>query len=881
MRSSARLICAIALVVGAAGCGGGNQKQKSDDMAMSDNDGMIVDNADLAGLDLLGVDLGGLQAPACSTACSVGAKSCDGNGVRTCVAKNGCSEWSSPVPCGGGGSCSGGECVATCKDQCDQGATYCSQNGFRTCATTLIGCLDWSTTVTACNNGAVCSGGACAEACVDRCGAGQTICSGFGVQKCERKFSGCLDWSDPFPCDSGKVCSGGQCLSACTDQCMSAAVQCNGTDSLQTCEKQASGCNDFSLPQICQSGACSAGACQTCTETATRCSPQGNVEQCTMGIFTQTMSCAFGCAMGSCTSMVSCNPGAQACNGNQVEVCNSTGSAFLFSQTCPNGCSGGLCQGTCTENDLRCNGKDLEVCTSGAFVKQMTCATFCQSGQCALASLDIATTMDLNGLVIVQGAVTVDGTGNLTSTSGNLTIQADSITITGTVTLSPTGNTPDGHPADGTSLQTCGGNGGAYGATATGGCSSKAAWGSALDSDVQPGSAGAAGGGDFGTPPPGGKGGGVLRLIANTITVDATGKIFADGATGGSTTSSIPGGGGGSGGGILLAADQINVAGVVSAAGGSGGTSLGAAGGAGSFGRIKILHGSTVMVDQSKITPGAFDPNVGTASDKDLIPPVTITSTTHPDQTLFYNDGAPSLGLTWEHPFGSAMGFYQLLNTTPPASLTTGNLPQPSNAGNLVRVDLVSLDPKGLSASTTTNYFHVVSVNSTAVVGQVESHYKINVNTTPPSLASSSHPSQTTFVDTHDVFWSWTMPGLASADANFSGVYYVVDQFGDTTPTTAGVFVPIGTKQIIKNIPTDGVYAIHMVSVDTMGYLTKTPSHYAVRIGTTPTVSGTIQGTVFDNQSAAVTGATMTINRGLLDLGGTPTIVNSDSMGKY
>jgi hypothetical protein len=869
----------------AIGCGG-DKKSGPVDMSMSmDTDGMMNTNDDLSGTDLAGVDLAGLAAPGCSTACSVGAKSCDGNGVRTCQDKgNNCSAWSDPVPCGGGGVCSGGECVGTCSNQCDPGDTFCSQNGFRTCATTLTGCTDWSATVTACNNGAVCSGGVCTDKCVDRCSAGQTICAGFGVQKCERKFSGCLDWSDPFPCDSGKVCSAGQCVLSCTDQCTAGNSQCEGSDSIAICEKQASGCTDLSLPQLCGSGVCSSNACQTCMDMTKRCSAQGNVEECTMGAFSEIASCAFGCSMGACTTMVTCNPGAVQCNGNQVVVCNSTGSAFLFETTCPNGCSNGLCLGTCTENSLRCNGNDLEKCTSGAFVKQMTCSTSCQQGQCVLPSLDVATTQDLNGLVIVQGAVTVDGTGNLTSTMGNLTIQADTIHISGTITISPTGTTALGQPGDGTLDGNCGGTGGSYGTNGLTGCvGARSAWGSQFDSDVQPGSPGGAGGTTNSTGGAGGKGGGVVRLIANSITIDAGGKILADGANGtGVTTSQMGGGGGGSGGGILLAADQINVAGILSVAGGPGGTSTsGAAGNQGGVGRIKILHGSSVTVDTtgSKLTSGAFDGNVGTVNDKDLIPPLTITSSTHPDQTLTYNDGAPNLGLTWTHPFASAMGFYQILNTTQPSSLSTSNLPQPSNAGNLVRADLISLDPGNLMPGS--NFFQIISVSSTAVFASVESHYQINVNVTPPTVSSSSHPSQTMFVNTHDVFWSWTLPG---ADTNYTGVYYVVDQFGDTIPTTAGTFVPISTKQIIKNLPTNGVYAIHIVSADTMGYLTKAAKHYAVRIGDPTTMLvGSITGTVFDNKSNAVTGATITVNHGLLNLGasGTPTPIMTDSMGKF
>src|SRR5207244_4485071 len=113
-------------------------------------------------------------------------------------------------------------------------------------------------------------------------------------------------------------------------------------------------------------------------------------------------------------------------------------------------------------------------------------------------------------------------------------------------------------------------------------------------------------------------------------------------------------------------------------------------------------------------------------------------------------------------------------------SLSTSSLPQPSNAGNLVRADLISIDPKNLTSGSNPNFFHIVTVNATAVVGQVDSHYTINVNSSSPQVTSSSHPDQTMFVNTHDVFWSWTMPAPASADNNYTGIYYLVDQFGDT-----------------------------------------------------------------------------------------------------
>src|SRR6185295_8774753 len=94
-------------------------------------------------------DMGQSDGPnqSCPTGCTLGAKSCDGNGVRECVQVGSCSDWSTALPCPGSQVCSGGQCASTCSNQCSAGATYCSGNGYRTCITTLSGCTDWSPNV--------------------------------------------------------------------------------------------------------------------------------------------------------------------------------------------------------------------------------------------------------------------------------------------------------------------------------------------------------------------------------------------------------------------------------------------------------------------------------------------------------------------------------------------------------------------------------------------------------------------------------------------------------------------------------------------------------------------------------------------------------------
>jgi hypothetical protein len=866
---------ALSLVLGVLGLVGCKDEPNSanNDLSMNDTDGMVVEEFDLAGVDLTGVDLAGQMLPGCPTACTEGAKSCDGNGVRSCVKAGTCTEWSAPVPCGGGGVCSGGLCVGTCKNQCQQGATYCSQNGFRTCAVGLGGCTDWSSTVTPCQNGAVCSGGVCADKCVDRCSLGQSICAGFGTQKCERKFSGCLDWSDPTPCDTGKVCSGGQCVMTCSDQCTAGDKKCDGTDGITTCSAQpASGCTDFSLPQLCGSGVCSANACQTCTDGTKRCSAQGNVEQCTSGVFAQIASCAFGCNMGSCTATVTCTPGQAQCNGNSVQICNSTGTAFLFAQTCSASCASGLCQGgSCTPNSKRCNGNDVETCDGAGttFAKTATCTMGCDalSATCIQAGTTISGSVTMEGVNVFAGAVTIDASAIVQSNTGDLTIRADSIVVNGQIKVAPTGTTALGAPGVATS-GSCGGAGGAY-VNSTSNCGAFGQpWGSHFEGTI---AAGSPGGADA-SAHPGGKGGGVLRLLAtNSITLNDGSVLNADGAPGsaGSSTticgSNTVGGGGGSGGGILVAGDAVTVtAGAkLSVKGGqpNGATSACTNSAGGSIGRIKVLYGSTgnIVVNPDNFTPGSFNPSLGQAADRSLIPPLTITSPTHSDTSLVYSDGAPSLGFTWNHPFGGVMGFYTLLNGNETnVSTQVTALPNSSNAGDLVRTDATSFDPALLRQGD--NFFHITSVTSTSKIGEVEGNFKVQINKTPPVVTSSSH-TMGTFVNKHDVSFDWS--GLPVDQKNFSGIYYLVDHFGNTIPNTSGTFLAVGQQQsIILNLA-DGVWAFHAVFADTRGYLTKAASTFVVRIGADPGVNSISGDVVQAGGVTPISGAKIFVNWGL------------------
>jgi hypothetical protein len=146
-----------------------------------------------------------------------------------------------------------------------------------------------------------------------------------------------------------------------------------------------------------------------------------------------------------------------------------------------------------------------------------------------------------------------------------------------------------------------GGGGGLYGAAALTQLflGSGGGGGGGKDNDLGNGIAGAAGG----------DAGGIIYIIAGTVTV--SGGITSNGNTGGAASTDGGGSGGGSGGSILIQANSVTLgAGLVTATGGavSAGATAGAGGGAGGVGRIRIeadtKNGTTNPTYSGAGTPG-------------------------------------------------------------------------------------------------------------------------------------------------------------------------------------------------------------------------------------------------------------------------------------
>ncbi len=551
---------------------------------------------------------------------------------------------------------------------------------------------------------------------------------------------------------------------------------------------------------------------------------------------------------------VPCIPGTYRCgSGNAVEICNSSGTAWLYSATCTVSCTAGLCTGACNPGEKRCNAKNVETCnvTGSAYMLTESCTTFCEDARCAIPSLDVATNKMLDGDQLVSGDIIIRSGATLTSPAGDLTLRtrgAILVEMGASIVVNPTGKSSSGTGSGGGNYY--GGSGGGYGSMGgTGNYSGGYPWGSQSDIIVQPGSPGGPGGA-YGGSPAGGNGGGVLRLIASkSITI--AGQVTANGASGGNG-SSYGGGGGGSGGGILVATpDKITVSGSIAANGGGGGSGPYTAG-AGGLGRVKVLNGGTISVTgtiTATLTQG-------------LLPPTTLSSSSHPNSNLIYNDGFPSLSMAWNQAFSGLQGYYYKVSTT------QSDPPTPANGGKVVMTESINIPATDLR--TGTNWFHIVPIDAMSNVGTVENIYQITVNSSTLSLSSSDHPSQTTWYPSGDVYYTWSFP---ADEKNFKGTYYVLDHYGDTMPTSVGTFIPVTQKKLLRAGLANGLWVMHMVSVDQHDYLTKQGSHFRVQIGPDPGV-GTILGQVVDTMGKPVPNAKVTINRGLWTM-------TTNAMGSY
>ncbi len=711
------------------------------------------------------------------------------------------------------------------------------------------------------------------DECPDPCEEGETRCTDGEVETCV-SVDGCPTWSDPSACDDDLVCSDGECVDECTDTCEEGDSECDGDAAVRHCEMQDSGCYDWSSGESCEQGElCVDGSCEGCEDGDQTCASDGQTLQgCTDGTWEPIQSCPFSCEGDECVEETDCTPGDSRCNDNMVEVCNATGSAYLYVTTCEADCDDGQCTGDCEPGTRQCTDDDeVQVCNDDGdgWDVETTCDIACDSriDDCVEEELSISSDTELNGTHVVDGPVTIHSGAEVTSSEGDLRIYASSITVEdgGSIDLDATGDHPAGAGVDGTSCScgfqcttTAGGTGASYAEEGESTICEDApdAHGRSDDVYVVEGSRGGATSDGDG----GGYGGGVLHLIADDI--DLRGTINADGMpgeeyNGSSFCSGQAHSGGGSGGGVLVAADDLDVSGHISVEGrpGSGDDCTYEDGGDGGDGLVKFLHGSD------------YD-NTGTVDGvqyEGLKAPLEIGSATHPDESLYYNDDFETLAFGWARPFGSTDGYYTDLNAE------EFFVPDASNA-SYNPDETISYDRQDVEDGQ--NWLHLAPVDASNNIGELASRFRVNVNTLPPEVESPSHPDQSAWETNDDVYLEWTDQ---RDEQHFVGYYYTVDEYGDTVPDEDDTFVPVDDKQTLLADQPEGIWAFHIVPVDTMGYLTSEADTYVFRIGDAPG-TGNVYGSVENEDGLDVPDATVTINRGLLtDL--TDPVTDSD--GSY
>lgn len=737
-----------------------------------------------------------------------------------------------------------------CFDTCTDGTSICDTGGVRTCAlNAATGCRAFGAAV-ACNGGLLCSGGGCVATCTNQCTAGAKQCGSTGsVVECKTLPSGCTDWVLQPACPQGQACSGGACVVAtsCTNQCTQAATRCTAGGQIQTCVQLMSGCTDWTFPAMCPANqACTAPAttCAAppmCTQGQTRCSATTPaVETCgPNGVWTMTQSCSQACMAGACTTSAACTAGTVRCNGNNVEVCSASGSAWLYKEACNVGCNLGLCTDPCSAGARRCNGTNVETCTDGGVswaaaplpdAGSPMCANGCYKGDCMEADLVIdGITKTMEGDFSYKNSVIIKNGGQLkVGPSGQLQIKAKTITVADSasqVNANGVGDTP-GTGAQISVFSHCHNSylccNNAYDqyttitciAGSTSNCSvidSNPCTGTSTPFTLRTDDLSAAEGVKYSASAPGG---GLVKFIAENI--DIKGQITSNGTSPGT------------GGTILLAADTLSGNGALQATGGSNGY-------------LKLLRGST---------DGYTGSATGTTI-KSVMPPLDLVSGSHSDPTRWYNDGLGDMFLAWTKPFPTVNAYYYKVSQDP------ATLPAPANA-TLLQAETVKVLAKDLPQGT--SYFHIVSVDSTFNVGTVKNTISVNVNTVPPSITSSSHPNQRTWYANPSIFFSWTNP---QADSNYTGYYTAFDKFADTVPQAVQTAFTTNKQVILPSTP-DGIWVFHVVNRDTRNAITKAARHFVVYVGTEPAKEN-ISGSVFDasNNNAPLSGVTISVNRGL------------------
>ena len=294
----------------------------------------------------------------CSGSCYYGSSACSSLGLQN-----------------GTGSCPGGLCCGSpLTNNCTNGDSYCvDSNTVAVCKVDKSGYTE-----TDCAGGSMCDSaqkkcvssnaptptptpGSGSTACVGQCFwgisacstvsrypssgtcQGTSICCGdvFSANNCTNGDSYCVDSNTVAVC---KVDKSGYTNTDCAagSKCDSTLKKCTGGGDCaatnQSCTNR-SCCNSSDVCQPLPGGKFCVSAGSECTSGQTKCQAEGltsYVYKCgTGGYWEKERACDAGCEGNFCKK--ACDPGEKRCSGDELEICNSTGTAWV-GQSCVNGC---------------------------------------------------------------------------------------------------------------------------------------------------------------------------------------------------------------------------------------------------------------------------------------------------------------------------------------------------------------------------------------------------------------------------------------------------------------------------------------------------------------------------------------------------------------
>jgi len=351
------------------------------------------------------------------------------------------------------------------------------------------------------------------------------------------------------------------------------------------------------------------------------------------------------------------------------------------------------------------------------------------------------------------------------------------------------------------------------------------------------GGGGGAGDGNNGVAGPGGRGGGLIFIIAGAVT--GSGAIHANGAVGGSSTGAAgaagdAAGGGGGGGTVVVNASSIAGTIAISADGGAGGNHANSSGanevegpgGGGGGGYIALsgtgsptLSAAGGLGGTTTVTPSAmanFRTNGATAGN---------AGQTDGDATSFFYCGGVFTTFA-THPAShtnSTTGTFTFTNTSDPVTYEC-KLDTPAATGTFAACSGIDAGTEGYATGTLTDGTYTLTVRATDTHGNVESPpatYTWTVDTVAPATTIATHPDATT-TSTTGVF-TFTNNETVSVPVTYeckldtpagAGTWAACNA---STPTAAGYTT--GTL-------TDGTYTLTVRSTDQAGNVESNPPSF-------------------------------------------------------